>query len=81
MKHSEHTIRSIKYLEEDFGFADLVVSPTEDHRADFVGGGPAVLFVGRSNARGQDSVAIYKVLEYVPDRISSFTDSNGFHHT
>lgn len=81
MKHSDHSTRSIKYLEEDFGFADLVVSPTEHHRADFVGGGPAVLFVGRSDARGEDSVAIHKVLEQVPDRISSFTDSDGFHHT
>lgn len=81
MKHSEHSFKRIKYLEEDFGFADLVVSPTEDDRADFLRGGPTVLFMGRSDARGEDSVAIHKVLEHVPDRISSFTDSNGFHHS
>lgn len=81
MKRSEHSIRSVRYLEEDFGFADLVVPPTEDDGADFVGGSPAVLFMGWSDAWGEDSVAIHKVLEHVPNWISSFTDSDGFHHS
>lgn len=80
MKYLEYIIRSIKYFQEDFGFVDLVVFFIEYYRVDFVGGGFVVFFVGWFNVRGEDFVAIYKVFEYVSDRIFSFTDSDGFYY-
>ena len=63
------------YLQEDFLMAQLPVLAAQVLLADLIGGGSAVLLVGRLDPHHQHSVTIHKLLKSVADRVTRTTDS------